>query len=264
MTQHITPDPYDPIAVWYDLEHADFADDLELYLGLAAATGDPILELGCGSGRLLVPLAQAGYRVTGVDTSAVMLARCRATAEKAGVAERVTIIQGDMAAPALAQRDVRLAFVALGSFQHLATLAARRATLAALRAHVISGATLALDLAQAEARRFAQAAETGAVLHIGTRHDPATGTILTHTAAARYGAEPATLALTHWYDAHPQAGPLTRTCVETTLAQISRGEIELLLAATGWRLRETYGDHTLDPWDDLSPRLIVVAQAAEL
>lgn len=264
MTQHTPPEPYDAIAAWYDLEHADFADDLELYLGLAGATGDPIVELGCGSGRLLVPLAQAGYRVTGVDTSAAMLARCRAAATAAGVAERMTLVQGDMAALALPAHNFRLAFVALGSFQHLATLAARRAALAALRAHVLPGATLALDLAQAEARRFAQAAETGALLHIGTHHDAATGMILTHTAAAHYGAAPGTLALTHWYDAHPQAGPLTRTCVATILAPITRSEIELLLAATGWHLRETYGDHALDPWDDLSPRLIVIAQAAEM
>ncbi len=263
MTQQTTPDPYDLIAAWYDREHTGFLDDLELYQGLAEAAGDPILEAGCGSGRLLVPLAQAGWRITGVDISATMLARCRAAADAAGVSQRVTLARGDMTALALPQREFHLAFVALGSLQHLATLAERRAALAALRSHVVPGGWLALDLAQAEARRFAQAAETGQVVHVGTWHDDVTGAILTHTAAARFGAEPGTLALTHWYDAHPQNGPLTRACVETILATISRNEIELLLAATGWHLRRVYGDHTLDEWDDLSPRLIVIAQAAE-
>jgi SAM-dependent methyltransferase len=256
-------DPYDRIAAWYDLEHAGVTDDLELYLGFAEATGSPILELGCGSGRLLVPLAEAGYAVTGVDSSAAMLERCRERARTAGVAEQVTLVQGDMRHLALPARDYRLAFVALGTFQHLASLADRRAALAAIRAHVIPGATLVLDLAQAEPRRLAALAEAGQIAHIGTWRDPAADTMLTHTLAARPGPAPATLTLAHWYDVYQQNGPVTRTSVETTLAAISRHEIELLLAATGWRLRQIYGDHQMDDWDESSPRLIAIAQAAE-
>jgi SAM-dependent methyltransferase len=263
MMQEDATDPYDLIAPWYDLEHHDVQDDLELYQGLAAATGGPILELGCGSGRLVVPLAQTGAAMTGVDRSATMLARCRAAVAEAGVAAHVTLVQADMTHFALPEHAFRLAFVSLGSFQHLATTAERLATLRALRAHVVPGATLALDLAQTDPRRFAQAAESGQIVHIGTWQDAATGTILTHTAAAQHGADPATLLLTHWYDTHPQGGPLTRVCIETTLASITHNEIALLLAATGWRLRQVYGDHALSEWDDLMPRLIVVAQAAE-
>ncbi len=57
----------------YDLEHAGFDDDIELYLRLAEVVGDPILELGCGTGRVLAPLAKAGFRVTGIDVSRPML-----------------------------------------------------------------------------------------------------------------------------------------------------------------------------------------------
>jgi SAM-dependent methyltransferase len=263
MKQSTTPDPYDAIAAWYDLEHADVADDIEMYRDFAAGTGGPILELGCGSGRVLIPLAEAGHQVIGVDASATMLARCQAAAHDAGVAERVTLVQGDMADLHLPERGMKLAIVALGTFNHLATLADRRAALAAIRAHMAPGALLVVDVAQADARRFAQAAESGQIIHIGTWRDDATGTILTHTAAAQLGSDPGTLTLTHWYDAHTQGGALTRTCIETTLAQITQGEMALLLAATGWRLRACYGDHALDPWDDLSPRLIVTAQAAE-
>jgi SAM-dependent methyltransferase len=262
MKQSTPSDPYDDIAIWYDLEHADFADDIEMYRDFAAGTGGPILELGCGSGRVLIPLAVAGPHVIGVDASATMLARCRAAAQAAGIGARVALHQDDMADLHLSEHGVTLAIVALGTFNHLTTLAQRRAALAAIRAHMAPGALLVVDLAQADARRFAQAAESGQVIHIGTWRD-ATGTILTHTAAARPGSHPGTLALTHWYDAHPQGGTLTRTCIETTLAQIAQNEMALLLAATGWRMRECYGDHALDPWDDLSPRLIVTAQAAE-
>ena len=263
MIQDSAFDPYDRIAPWYDVEHADFDDDLTMYTGFASATGGPVLELGCGSGRVLLPLAEAGYAVTGVDRSPVMLARCRDTAEFAGVADKVTLAQGDMTDFDLAEKHFRFVFVALGSFQHLSTIAARQATLARLRAHAIPGATLTLDLAQGDLRRIAAAAETGQVLHITTRIDPASGAFLTHTLAAQRGAEPGTLALTHWYDHHLQDGPVSRICIETEQSIITRTEIELLLRATGWRLRQVFGDHHLGEWDDASPRLIILAQAGE-
>src|SRR5690349_19110885 len=147
MSALATPDPYDRIAPWYDVEHADVTDDVAMYASFIEATGDPVLELGCGSGRVLVPLAEEGHVITGVDRSPVMLAHCKANADAAEVADKVTLAHGDMTDFDLPEKRFRFAFVALGSFQHLATLAARRAALTRLRAHVIPGATLVLDLA---------------------------------------------------------------------------------------------------------------------
>src|SRR6266566_6998533 len=85
--------PRDPatagaLARLYDLDVAEDPGDLDLYLALAARTGGPILELAVGTGRLAVPLAAAGWDVTGVDIDEAMLARARsaaAAAESAGV-----------------------------------------------------------------------------------------------------------------------------------------------------------------------------------
>jgi SAM-dependent methyltransferase len=63
------------LARYYDLDLRDDPGDLDLYLALAARTGGPILELAAGSGRIAVPLAAAGYQVTGVDNDPAMLAR---------------------------------------------------------------------------------------------------------------------------------------------------------------------------------------------
>ncbi len=68
---------YDRIAAYYDLTHAKLTADRDFLLDLATHSGAPILEIGCGSGRLLLPLIEAGLHVTGLDYSAAMLARAR-------------------------------------------------------------------------------------------------------------------------------------------------------------------------------------------
>jgi SAM-dependent methyltransferase len=58
----------------YDLHHATHLEDLPLWLSLAEQFGDPLLELGCGTGRVLLPLARAGHRTVGLDRDPAMLA----------------------------------------------------------------------------------------------------------------------------------------------------------------------------------------------
>jgi SAM-dependent methyltransferase len=61
--------------------HNRHLEDLPLWLDLAGATGDPLLELGCGTGRVLIPLAQAGHRTVGIDHDPAMLNFIRANIE---------------------------------------------------------------------------------------------------------------------------------------------------------------------------------------
>src|SRR5688572_27682718 len=89
-------DPYAAIVDFYDLEHGDFTDDLDLYVHLGEMIGDPIVEVGCGTGRILIPLAQAGHRVTGIDSSTAMLARAEQAAARAGVSDQVLLSLGEM------------------------------------------------------------------------------------------------------------------------------------------------------------------------
>ena len=66
-------DDFDPYARFYDQDLDAFNADLQMYEQFAARCDSPILELGCGTGRVLIPLAHQGYRVTGIDASAAML-----------------------------------------------------------------------------------------------------------------------------------------------------------------------------------------------
>src|SRR5947209_9095078 len=89
---------YDLIAPFYDSEHAQFDEDLDLYRNFAELCGGQILELACGSGRLLLPLARAGFTLTGVDSSDAMLKLARRQLEESGLLERCTLVQQDMRA----------------------------------------------------------------------------------------------------------------------------------------------------------------------
>src|SRR5579871_2287093 len=134
----------------YDLMHAEQVEDVRFLAEFAAAAGDSptALELGCGTGRLLVPLLDAGARVVGVDSNATMLGIARE--RLALYADRVTLVEGDMRRFALEQR-FDLAIVGLNTFMHLLTLDDQLECLRCIRRHMRPAGTLLLDLANPHA-----------------------------------------------------------------------------------------------------------------
>lgn len=252
---------YDVIAPFYDIEHAHFDEDVDLYLNFAEATGvdgGPLLELACGSGRLLLPLARAGYRVTGVDSSARMLELARRALEKEGeeVAARCTLVQQDMDALRLGQK-FQLAFIALGSFAHICTRREQRQALASIHAHLAASGTFILDISNADVRYME--GMSGQVLHQGT-WTMDDGALLTHFVSPASSASTHLLELTHFYDQHRQGEAVRRTVSHTRLYLFERGETELLLESAGFVVKEVYGDYDLSPYENESPRMIFVAE----
>ena len=68
---------FDVWAAYYDLVHKGLPGEAEFYLGQAVKRGGPVLEVGCGTGRIAISMAMSGLDVTGIDNSAGMLALCR-------------------------------------------------------------------------------------------------------------------------------------------------------------------------------------------
>jgi SAM-dependent methyltransferase len=83
------------LALLYHTHHSLEADDLPFWLTWAQQQGGPILELGCGSGRILLPLAEAGYPVFGIDNDRRMLSFFQSRFTE-GVCENVTLIRADI------------------------------------------------------------------------------------------------------------------------------------------------------------------------
>ena len=130
---------------FYAVGAPPIAGDIAFYDRLARATGGPVLELGCGTGR--IALALAGLSVTGVDVSVGMLALARRKSERLATAARrcLTFVEGDMARLDLGRR-FGLAFIAFRSFQHLLTVDQQRATLTGVRRHLHPDGRLAVHL----------------------------------------------------------------------------------------------------------------------
>ncbi len=119
----------------------------------ACGAGTSVLELGCGTGRLAIPLAAAGLEVTGLDLAPRMLERGRAAAAAAGVPVRFAA--GDMAAFDLGERfDAVL--VALNSLLLLHTREALEGCLASVRAHLTPGGVLAFSILSPDPRTLAR------------------------------------------------------------------------------------------------------------
>lgn len=120
--------------------------DIEFYLDCAARFGDPILEIGVGSGRVLLPLTTAGYEVVGLDLSSKML---KVAAKKMlahpEAATRVQLVEADMTNFDLGRR-FSLVMITARSFQHVVTPKEQRSTLSCVRRHMAPGDHLVLDL----------------------------------------------------------------------------------------------------------------------
>ena len=257
-TPALPDDPYADIAALYDLEHGNYDEDVDLYLNFALVTGDPVLELGCGSGRLLVPLAESGHRVTGLDASPAMLSRARAVATEADVADRVTLFQGGMeAADAAPGGPFGIVIVALNGLMHLPTQDAQRRALAAARRALDPRGQLVLDVLHPTPT--ALAALDQAFSHDGTWRD-ADGRRVDKFAARRVLPGEQTILTDLWYDRLDDGGRVHRTATSYPMRYLHRAELELLLEMAGFTEWRVYGGYELEPFGDASDRLIVTAE----
>ena len=89
---------WDDYAAYYDWENAQTVGrrDIAFWRRMAAPIEGPILELGCGTGRVAIPVAKTGAAVIGIDRSASMLARANTRVRRARLGSRVTLIRGDI------------------------------------------------------------------------------------------------------------------------------------------------------------------------
>ena len=255
-------DPYAELPELYDIEHAGFSDDIELYLRLAEVVGDPVLELGCGTGRVIAPLAAAGHRITGIDRSRPMLDRARATLqvqENAGdLWQRVTLAEGSMTEAERAPGGpFGLVIFSLNGLMHLSDMAAQRAALASARRALDPRGMLVIDVLNPTPELLATL--DGRVQHEGSWQKSG-GTVVDRFSARTHDLSEQRIETELWYDLTDSAGHVRRVRSGFPMRYLVASELALLLEVTGFVEWKFYGSYDLDPYHDGSDRLILTAE----
>lgn len=251
---------YDQIAYYYDLTHANLTKDIPFILKLAKEVHSPLLELGCGSGRLLLPLAEAGFSVTGIDNSEAMLERGRQKIKQhsPNVQNRITFMQADMSQFSIEGQSFGLIFVPYNTFMHLDTKTAV-STLRCVKRCLAENGRFLIDLANPFA--IANTPEDQLLSLENHLIDPETGDHILHMASNKLDEEKQHLHITWIYDRSPaQGGALHRTVAQATYHYRYPHQIELLLQDTGYKLNALWGDYEQSPFNEESQRMIILAQ----
>jgi SAM-dependent methyltransferase len=249
---------YDSFARFYDLEYCTVTDDLEFHRQFAERCGSPILELGCGSGRILKHLGQAGFRVTGIDMSLPMLAIARQhLAEDSRLDRRVRLVEDDMRTFALRTR-FRMALCAINSFMHLMTTADESACVANVYHHLVPGGLFIVDLFNPD---LALLLEGGGRLMLDRLLvDQAGPTLVTKMVSAWVDRARQINHITYLYDELQDDGSLKRTVAAISQRYLYRYEMQLLLEKNGFVVENVFGNYELEDYGPESIKMIFVAR----
>jgi SAM-dependent methyltransferase len=228
-----------------------------------------VLELGCGTGRLTIPLARAvaplGCRVVGLDLAPALLAyaETKLAAEPAAVRAAVRLVEGDMRDFTLPER-FDLIFIPLNTLADLDSIDDQLASLAAARGHLAPGGRLAVDVALPGLDELHQESTGPTAPQIdGWQIDPVTGQALMRYRRRAYQRHTQT-SQTHYSDeARLPSGELARRERDYQQHVFFPREVELLFRLASYRVTETYGDYHSQPFGPTSPQLIALGVAAD-
>lgn len=249
---------YTPFADLYDLFYADFQEDVEMYRGFAERAGGPILEVGSGTGRVALALAEAGHTVVGLELSDAMRAVAQHKADRAQLNDRVAFVAGDMRRFNL-DRHFGLIGVPLNTFLHNLTLDDQLATLACFKRHLRPGGLLVLDCFNPDP---VYASDDGRLIAQRSVIDRETGqtALLLLSRSTDWGNQ--LQEIVYLIDRPDQNGLVQRVVLQTSFRFIFRNEMQLLLKLGGFDLKEVFGSYALEPFEANSDKLIVVATPA--
>jgi SAM-dependent methyltransferase len=235
-------------AVLYDWEYRRRRDDVRFYCTLADERGGPILDLGCGTGRVMLPLVRAGHVVVGLDRAPAMLARAAARLARLTprARRRALLLRADLRRLPIARGRFRFALAAFHTIQHLATDRELRAFFAAAARALAPGGWLAFDTFAPNARFLARAAGARRWARTRFRH-PRTGRATEYSESYRLDRKARLLTTTfHYRPAASRRGGAGRR-VDLVHRLLEPAELRPLLAGTGLTLIATWGGFDARP-----------------
>ena len=254
----------------YDSFIADYYDespivkgrtqDVSFYRDAAREFGDPVLELGCGTGRITMALAEAGKRITGLDLSERMLERAvkKRAALLVEARERVHLVQGNMAGFDLGEK-FRLVIIPFRPFQHLLEVHQQINCLECVRKHLAPGGRLILDVFQTDAERMHDPVHMRETLVTEYSTTDGRRVKISERVAAFHRAEQIN-DVEMIFSVKHTGGREERLVFAWPLRYFFRYEVEHLLARCGFRVSAEYGDFDKTPIRDDSAEMVFIAE----
>jgi len=235
--------------------------DIPFYVDSARQANGPTLELGCGTGRILIPTAAAGCEIVGLDASGFMLERCRLKLERqpTEVQKRARLVQANMTGFDLGE-SFALITIPFRGFQHLLRVEEQLGCLDAVRRHLAPGGRLLFDAFHPNPRylhdpEYLEEREEFEETPLPDgRRFRRTWRIAAYRRAEQINEIEFIYYLTH------VDGTNERIVEPFPLRYYYRFELEHLLARAGFRLEALYGNFDRSPLRDDSPEMIFVAE----
>jgi len=244
----------------YDAKYEGLADDIPFIFGLALECGSPILELGCGTGRITLPLVRQGLEVCGLDSAEPMLKQARAKAAAQGLA--VEWVCADFRSFDLSGRSRRfpaaggfkLAFMAFNTVAHLHDEEELASCLGAVRAHLAPGGKFMLDMFNPGKKSLANSKETHCPVLVYP--DPDGSGRIKVMESCFY--EPRTkLRTVRWRHVFEDGREMVEDLVQRMWLP---GELDAALRQAGFVIEARYGNYDGSPFHNDSDKQIIVSR----
>jgi SAM-dependent methyltransferase len=252
------PGFYATIAHYYDAEHTDKTDDLALYSELAEEYGGPIFEVGCGTGRVMLHLAQEGYEVHGIDNESSMLDIARFKLDMFPFArDKLRFYHGDVLTYEL-DKKFQLVLLSYNSLMHFHDQEDQLTLLEQLRRWTADDGLLVIDLPNA-GEAFA-APDTDSIALERTFIEAETGHLVMQQANSYLDRVEQLMRVNWIYDEVTGDGTVRRTLAPVVFRYFFFAEVKLLLQKTGFRVKDVYGNTERGPFEDGCERMIILAR----
>jgi len=255
---------HDIYADIYDAQYYGYTEDIDFYVKETSQAKGPVLELACGTGRVLLPCAEAGALITGLDASPAMLTRCKEklAAYSSEVRDRVRLIEGDMRDFKLAER-FELITIPFRSFLLLLTVEDQLQALANIRQHLSDTGKLILNIFVPDLKVIA--ARSSQIGEPWTRFkeflDPQTGHHIVMWDSRHYRINEQVIENVFTYDEVDESGLVLRRYYKPLkLRWMYRYEAEHLLVRSGFAIEALHGGFERQPFDESSREMVWVAR----
>lgn len=254
--------PFDEWADLYDWVYAWKRHDIPFYVEEAETFGGPVLELGCGTGRVAIPIAQAGVEVVGLDSSARMLRVARRKARAvAPISGKLTWVRGDMRSFSL-DRKFSLVIIPYRGFLSLLSVDEQRRCLEGIKAHLLPEGRLALDIFVPDLHTLTEG--TTAPVHSWDVSHPHTGHRMVVWDQSRFDNHNQVIDVRMILEELNGTGEMVRKLYrDFQLRYIHRYEALHLLEISGFHVLDLFGDFERQPLDEASSDMVWLAALSD-